>query len=82
MALEPTPLFPKVKPGEPLRQIARLKLENGGPAVDAHVKITAAGQQPYRRTARPGRAEGIGQGDSHPRYRPTGRDRRGTVRQR
>ena len=47
VALEPTPLFPKVKPGEPLRQIARLKLENGGPAVDACVKITAAGQRPY-----------------------------------
>ena len=47
VALEPTPLFPKVKPGEPLGQIARLKLENGSPAVDACVKITAAGQQPY-----------------------------------
>ena len=47
VALEPTPLFPRAKPGEPLRQIARLKLHNAGPAVEARVKITLAGQPAY-----------------------------------
>ncbi len=44
VALEPTPLFPRVKPGEPLRQVARLKLRNDGPTVEARVRVTLAGQ--------------------------------------
>ncbi len=55
IALEPTPLFPKAKPGEPLRQVARLKLENRGPAVEAHVKITVAGQRGISMGLRAGR---------------------------
>ena len=43
LSLAPTPLFPKTAPGEPLRQVARLKLDNGGPAVEARVKITVVG---------------------------------------
>ena len=47
VALDPTPLFPKVASGEPLRQIARLKLASDGPVAEAHVKITLAGQPAY-----------------------------------
>ena len=52
VALEPTPLFPRVKPGEPLRQVARLKLQNDGPTVKVRVKVTLAGQ--------PARLEALG----------------------
>ena len=44
VALQPTPLFPRVKPGEPLRQVARLTLKNDGPAVEVRVRVTLAGQ--------------------------------------
>ena len=37
--VEPTPLFPKAKAGEPLRQIVRLSLKNPGAATEAKVKI-------------------------------------------
>ncbi len=47
VALEPTPLFFKARPGEPLRQMARLKLENHGGTVEAGVRIAVAGQPAY-----------------------------------
>ncbi len=53
LALEPTPLFPRARTCEPLRQIVRLRLENGGPAVEARVKVAFAGQPAY--------VEGLGQ---------------------
>ena len=42
--VEPTVLFPKARSGEPLRQIARLRLENGGPVVEAEARIALEGQ--------------------------------------
>ena len=45
--LEPTVFFPKVKTGEPLRQLARLGIENQGAAVEAKVKITMPGTPAY-----------------------------------
>jgi hypothetical protein len=47
VAIEPTPLFPKAGSGEPLRQLARLKLENRGPALEARATIVAIGQPAY-----------------------------------
>jgi hypothetical protein len=37
--IEPTAMFPKVKAGEPLRQLARLSLENSGAETEVNVKI-------------------------------------------
>jgi hypothetical protein len=37
--IEPTPLFPKAKAGEPLRQVVRLSLNNAGGETEARVKI-------------------------------------------
>ncbi|MCE5268823.1 MAG: glycosyl hydrolase-related protein [Planctomycetaceae bacterium] len=47
LSLEPTPLFPRAKAGEPLRQRVRIKVENSGDAIGARVRITLAGQPPY-----------------------------------
>ncbi len=45
--VEPTVLFPKVKTGEPLRQLARLGINNGGAAGEMKVKITVKGIPAY-----------------------------------
>ena len=50
--IEPTVLFPKAGSGEPLRQIARLRLENSGPVVEAQARIALEG--------RPARTEPLG----------------------
>lgn len=47
LALEPTPLLLKGQPGGPLRQVARLKLDNRGSATEASVKVAVAGQPAY-----------------------------------
>lgn len=47
LSLDPTPLFPKTAPDKPARQLARLKLQNDGAAVQARMTITVAGQPPY-----------------------------------
>jgi Glycosyl hydrolases family 38 N-terminal domain/Glycosyl hydrolases family 38 C-terminal domain/Glycosyl hydrolases family 38 C-terminal beta sandwich domain len=38
--VEPTPLFPKPEPGQPLRQAARLHLNNAGAATAAQARVT------------------------------------------
>jgi hypothetical protein len=43
----PTPLFPKQKAGEPLRQVIRLSMTNGGEATEARAKITLPGVPAY-----------------------------------
>ena len=44
--LEPTAMFPKVKAGEPLRQLARLSLENSGAETEAKVKVVSKKERP------------------------------------
>ena len=39
-SIEPTPLFPKAAPGQPLRQRALLCLDNPGPPLAVRAKIT------------------------------------------
>lgn len=46
-SVEATVFFPKVQPGQPLRQIVRVGLENAGEPCEAQAKITLAGQAPY-----------------------------------
>jgi hypothetical protein len=38
--VEPTPLFPKAEPGQPLQQVARLLLNNAGAAAAVQARIT------------------------------------------
>lgn len=45
--IEPTPFFPKPVAGHPLRQQARLCLDNPGPTVVAQVAIQVGDAQPY-----------------------------------
>lgn len=47
VTVEPTVFFPKVKVGEPLRQLVRLGLKNPAAAVDAKVRIRVAGTPAY-----------------------------------
>ncbi len=47
LSLDPTPLFPRTSPGEPVRQLARLRLQNDGAAVQARMTVTIAGQPPH-----------------------------------
>ena len=44
--IEPTPFFPKVNQGEPLKQVARLSVNTAGEP-DSSVRITIAGNKPY-----------------------------------
>ncbi|MCP4337649.1 MAG: hypothetical protein GY799_01890, partial [Desulfobulbaceae bacterium] len=45
--IEPTPLFPKAKEGELLKQVARLSLGNDGEATSCQVRITVEGEKSY-----------------------------------
>ena len=45
--IEPTPLFPKVKQGELLKQVARLFVSNTGEESQFHVRVSVAGKKPY-----------------------------------
>jgi hypothetical protein len=42
--IKPTVFFPKVEPGEPLKQLAQLKLKNSGGPVAARVRVAMRGQ--------------------------------------
>jgi hypothetical protein len=42
--VEPTPLFPKPSPGQPLKQVAHLNLENAGAPVAAVARISVGGK--------------------------------------
>ncbi len=48
--IEPTALFPKAKASEPLRQLARLSIENPGTETEAKVKIVLPEMQAYEET--------------------------------
>jgi len=45
--IAPTPFFPKVKEGEPLKQVARLTLTNPGNAIVCKVLISIEGEKSY-----------------------------------
>ena len=45
----PTLFFPKVKGGEPPRQLARLGIANGGPAAEMKVKVSMRGAPAYEK---------------------------------
>ena len=44
--VEPTPLFPKTEPGQPLHQLVRLHLDNSGEPVEAVATVTVGSQAP------------------------------------
>ena len=44
--VEPTPLFPKTETGQPLKQLARLHLDNSGEPVAVVAKVTVGSQAP------------------------------------
>jgi len=46
-SIEPTPLFPKPTQGDPLKQLARLSVNNTGDVADCRVRITVEGKKPY-----------------------------------
>ena len=45
--VKPTPFFPRVESGQPLRQIAQLALKNSGNPAAASVRVTMQGQAAY-----------------------------------
>jgi len=45
--IEPTPLFPITRNGEPLKQLARLSINNAGVEADFSVRIIMSGKEPY-----------------------------------
>lgn len=45
--IDPTPFFPKDKDGEPLKQVARLSVNNTQEAAACKVRITVEGKKPY-----------------------------------
>lgn len=47
VSVEPTVFYPKVKAGEPLRQLVRLGVKNAAAAVDAKVRIHVIGMPAY-----------------------------------
>ena len=45
--ITPTPLFPKIEEGQPLKQLARLSVSNTKEATACKVRITIEGEKPY-----------------------------------